>query len=75
MYKIDLLSIIRTNRNPPPTPYTNIIHSQAQVPEAEGRYKAVAASLWPIAAIADAELLYICMKKTCYEYEGNGGSQ
>jgi hypothetical protein len=54
-----------------PTSYTNIIHSQ--VPE--GRYKGVAASLWPIAAVAGAETLYICMKKTCYEYEGNGGSQ
>ena len=45
----------------------------SQVPK--GRYKGVAASLWPIAAVAGVELLYICMKKTCYEYEGNGGSQ
>ena len=54
-----------------PTSNTKEIHSQ--VPE--GRYKGVAASLWPIAAVAGAETLYICMKKTCYEYEGNGGPQ
>ena len=53
-----------------PTSYTNYIHSQ--VPE--GIHEGVVA-LWPLEIVAGAETLYICMKKTCYEYEGNGGSQ
>ena len=59
------VSIIRTNRDPPPI---NNIHSQ--VPE--GRYQGVAASLW-VATAVGAELHYICIKKTCYEYEVWGG--
>ena len=56
-----------------PTSYTNNIHSQVL----EGIHKGVVASLWPLEIVAGAETetLYICMKKTCYEYEGNGGSQ
>ena len=61
------VSIISTYSDPPPI---NYIHSQ--VPE--GIHKGVVA-LWPLEIVAGAETLYICMKKTCYEYEGNGGSQ
>ena len=39
----------------------------SQVPE--GKYQGVAASLWPVATVQGAELHYICIKKTCYEYE------
>ena len=28
-----------------------------------------------LATVAGAGLHYICIKKTCYEYEGNGGPQ
>ena len=41
----------------------------------ESKYQSVAASLWPVATVTGAELHYICIKKTCYEYEGNGGPQ
>ena len=33
------------------------------------------APLWEGAAVAEAETLYICMKKTCYEYEVCVGSK
>jgi hypothetical protein len=33
------------------------------------------ASLWPLTTVAGAESLYICMKKTSYEYEVGWGSQ
>jgi len=52
-----------------PTSYTNNIHSQVS----ESKYQGVAASLWPVATVQGAETLYICMKKTCYEYELDGG--
>ena len=35
--------------------------------------KAGAASLWPVATVKGAELHYICIKKTCYEYELDWG--
>ena len=54
-----------------PASYTNNIHSQVQ----ESKYQDVAASLWPVATVEGAELHYICIKKTCYEYEVCGGSQ
>jgi len=61
-------SIISTNSDPPPI---NDIHSQVS----ESKYQGVAASLWPVAMVEGAELHYICIKKTCYEYELNGGAQ
>jgi hypothetical protein len=56
-----------------PTSYTNTNNIHYQVPE--NRYQSVAASLWPVATVAGAELHYICIKKTCYEYDGMGGAQ
>jgi hypothetical protein len=32
-------------------------------------------SLWPVATVEGAQTLYIYIKKTCYEYELDGGSQ
>ena len=58
---------ISTNRDS--YSYTKEIHSQ--VPE--GKYQGMAASLWPVATIAGAELHYICKKKTSYEYDLDGG--
>jgi hypothetical protein len=49
---------------------THDIHSQV----IESKYQGVAASIWPIASVAVAELHYICIKKICYEYEGDVGS-
>ena len=54
-----------------PTYYTNNIHSQVS----EGKYQGVAASLWLVAMVEGAETFYIYIKKTCYEYELDGGSQ
>ena len=51
--------------------YSQEIHSR--VPESI--YKAGATSLWPIATVAGAEVHYIWIKKTSYEYEVGGGSQ
>jgi len=39
------------------------------------RYQVGVASLWPLATVAGAESLYICMKKTSYEYEVGWCSQ
>ena len=66
MYKEDLIwvwsgwgvSILRTNRDPPPTPRKSTLRSQ--VPES--RYQVGVASLWPLATAAGAETLYLCMK-------------
>jgi len=55
-----------------PTSYTNNMHSQVS----ESKYQGVAASLWPVVATVEgAETLNICTKKSCSEYEGNGGSE
>ena len=54
-----------------PTSYTNYIHSQVW----DSKYQGAAASLWPVAMVEGAETLIICIKKTCYEYELDGGSQ
>jgi len=35
----------------------------------KSRYQVKIAFLWPLATVADAELLYICIKTICYEYE------
>jgi hypothetical protein len=66
-YEVGGGSIIRTNRDPPPI-YTNNIHSTLGP---RGRYQGqgVAASLWPVAAVAHADLHCICIKKTSDEYE------
>jgi len=73
MYKEDLLWVwsvwgvwgLNHKNKQRPTSYTNNIHTQ--VPES--KYQGVAASLWPVATVEGAELHYICIKKTCYEYE------
>ncbi len=37
--------------------------------------KAGVTSLWPSTTVEGAEALYICIKKSCYEYELDGGYQ
>ena len=77
MYKEDLLwvwsvwgvSIIRTNWDPLPIPTTSTLKTS------ESKYQGVAASSWPVATVEGDELHYICIEKTCYEYEVCGGSQ
>jgi len=49
--------------------------SLPKVSESESKYQGAAASSQPVTTVAGAELHYICIKKTCYEYEGNGGPQ
>jgi hypothetical protein len=79
MYKEDLLwvwrewgaAIIRNNRDPPPTPRRYTLRSQ----RTNIRVWRHPYDLWPIAAVANVELHYTFIKKTCYEYEGNGGPQ
>ena len=72
-YKEDLLwvwtgwGVLIISTNWESTFCTHDIHSQV----IESKYQGVAASIWPIATVAGAELHYICIKKTCYEYEGD----
>ena len=51
--------------------YSDMIH----IDHSPCHYRYGAASLWPVATVAGAKVHYICMKKNCYEYEGNGGPQ
>ena len=41
----------------------------------KSRYQVGIASLWPLATASGTESLYLCMKKTSYEYEMGWGSQ
>ena len=77
MYEEDLLwvwmvwgvSIMRINRDPPPTQRRSTLRSQRADTD-------IRSCLWPLATVAGAQSLYmICMKKTCYEYEMDVGSQ
>ena len=80
MYKADLLwvwrgwvaSIIRTNRYPPSTQRPRSkgkeIHSQVL----EGRYQGMAASLWPLAIVAGAQLHYIYKADLVWVWTGYG---
>ena len=70
-YEYEVCGGLNHKKKQRPTSYTNNIHSQ--VPEK--RYQGVAASLLSVATVEGAELHYICIKKTCYEYEVCGGSQ
>jgi hypothetical protein len=54
-----------------PTSYTNTNNIHYQVPE--NRYQSVAASLWPVATVAGAELHYICIKKPAMSMMEWGG--
>jgi hypothetical protein len=57
----------------------NIQHDTSQSAAAltvnPSKYQGLVAYLRPVATVAGAETHYICIKKTCYEYKGNGGSQ
>ena len=39
----------------------------------QSTYQGMAASLWPLVTVEGAELHYICITKTWYEYEVGGG--
>ena len=73
MYKEDLLwvwtgwGVLIISTNWESTFCTHDIHSQVT----ESKYQAGGASWWPVATVAGAELHYICIKKICYEYEGD----
>jgi len=53
--------------------YTKHITLSSKVPESI--YQVGATSLWPVATVEGDETLNIYIKKTCYEYELDGGSQ
>ncbi len=78
IYKEDLLwvwtgwGVLIISTNWESTFCTHDIHSQQVI---ESKYQGVVASLWPVPTVAGAELHYICIKKTCYESEVDGGSQ